>query len=85
MAKEEFDPSYFMNVEMIEELKKLGDDPDIEDFTNGVFNCFKTPILLRVMADVMEEDNKLVVDILAKEINYRMIQVMHEKNTTKEE
>ena len=85
MAKEEFEPSYFMNVEMIEELKKLGDNPDIEDFTNGVFNCFKTPILLRTMAAAMEQENKLVIDILAKEINYRMIQLIHEKSSTKEE
>ena len=80
MTKKKFDPSWFMNVEKIEELKKLGDNPDPEDFTNGVMDVFKTPILLRTMAALIEKDEKLPLKLLAKEINYRMMQILNEED-----
>ena len=33
MTKKKFDPSWFVNVEKIKALKKLGDNPKSEDFT----------------------------------------------------
>lgn len=80
MAKKEFDPSWFMNVEKIEDLKKLGDNPDMKDFTNGVMDVFKTPILLRTMAALIEQGEKLPQKMLAKEINYRMLQILNDEN-----
>jgi hypothetical protein len=82
MAKKEFDPSWFMNVEKIEDLKKLGDNPDMEDFTNGVMDVFKTPILLRTMAALIEQGEKLPQKMLAKEINYRMMHILNEEDSS---
>lgn len=82
MTKKKFDPSWFMNVEKIEELKQLGDNPDMGDFTNGVMDVFKTPILLRTMAALIEKDEKLPLKMMAKEINYRMLQILNEEDSS---
>lgn len=81
MAKKKYDPSWFMNEEMIEELKKLGENPSIEDFTNGVMDIFKTPILLRTLASAIEQDNKPVIELLAKEINFRIFQILNDQSS----
>lgn len=82
MAKKKFDPSWFFNVEKIEDLKKLGDHPDMEDFTNGVLDVFKTPILLRTMARIIEKDEKLPLKMMAKEVKYRMMQILNEEESS---
>tara|TARA_R110002012_G_scaffold99170_2_gene237085 strand:- start:2550 stop:2732 length:183 start_codon:yes stop_codon:yes gene_type:complete len=55
MAKKKFDTSFFMNLENIEELDEFDDNSDIEDLTNAVMDVFKTPILLRTMAALIEK------------------------------
>lgn len=82
MAKKKFDPSRFMNVEKVEELINLEDHPDMEDFTNGVWGVFKTPILLRTMARIIEKDEKLPLKMMAKEIKYRMMQILNEEESS---
>lgn len=81
MAKKKYDPSWFMNEERIEELKKLGENPSIEDFTNSVMDIFKTPILLRTLASAIEQDNKPVIELLAKEINFRIFQILNDQSS----
>lgn len=80
MAKEKFDPSLFFNVEKIEDLKKLGENPDIKDFTNVFLDILKTHTLLRIMARLIEKDEKLPLKVMAKEINNRMMQILDEED-----
>jgi hypothetical protein len=54
----------------------------MEDFTNGVMDVFKTPILLRTMAALIEQGEKLPQKMLAKEINYRMMQILNEEDSS---
>lgn len=82
MAKKKFDPSWIFNIEKVEELLNLGDHPDLEDFTNGIWDVFKTPILLRTMARIIEKDEKLPLKMLAKEINNRMMQILNEEDSS---
>lgn len=82
MTKKKFDPSRFMNVEKAEELLNLGDPPDLEDFTNGIWDVFKTPILLRTMARIIEKEEKLPLKMMAKEINKRMMEILNEEDSS---
>ena len=82
MAKKKLDLSLFINVEKIEALNKLGDHPDLEDFTKGVMDVFKTPILLRTMAKIIERNEKLPLKMMAKEINNRMMQIINEEDSS---
>lgn len=82
MAKKQFDPSWFMNVEKAEELLNLGDHPDLEDFINDFWDVFKTPILLRTMARIIETDEKLPLKMMAKVINNRMMQILDEEHSS---
>ncbi len=82
MAKKKFDPSWFFNVEKIEDLKKLEENPDIKEFTNVFMDVLKTPILLRTMARLIEKDEKLPLKMMAKEINYRMMQILNEEDSS---
>jgi len=79
MAKK-FNSSDFMNLEMIEKLHELGENPNPEDFTNSIFDCFKTPILLQTLARAIEQDKKPVIKLLARETNYRMMQLLNEES-----
>ncbi|MEH6659678.1 hypothetical protein [Leeuwenhoekiella marinoflava] len=78
MAKKKLDASFFMNLENIEELDEFDDNSDIEHLTNAVMEVFKTPILLRTMAAIIEKDadNSLKI-MMAREINYRMMQILN--------
>lgn len=82
MAKKKLDLSLFINVEKIEALIELGDHPDMEDFINGFMDILKTPILLRIMAKIIERDEKLPLKTMAKEINYRMMQIINEEDSS---
>ncbi|MFD2827622.1 hypothetical protein ACFSYG_14175 [Leeuwenhoekiella polynyae] len=78
MAKKKFDASFFMNLEDIEELDKFDDNSNIEDLTNAVMDVFKTPILLRTMAALIEKDADISLkNMMAKEINYRIMQILN--------
>lgn len=83
MAVSKFDASYFMNLENITELKKIDGDSNIEDLTNAVMDVFKTPILLRTMAALIERDADISLKtVMAKEINYRMMQILAEEDSS---
>ncbi|RXJ49578.1 hypothetical protein [Gelidibacter gilvus] len=82
MAKKKFDPSWFFNVEKIEDLKKLGDNSDVKDYTNVFMDILKTPILLRTMARIIEKDEKLPLKMMAKEVKYRMMQILNEEESS---
>ena len=83
MAKKKFDASYFMNLENIKKLDKFDENSNIEDLTNVVMDVFKTPILLRTMATLIEKDadNSLKM-MMAKEINYRMVQFLNKDDSS---
>ncbi|MEH6658293.1 hypothetical protein [Leeuwenhoekiella marinoflava] len=67
-----------MNLENIKELDNFDDNSNIEDLTNAVMDVFKTPILLRTMAAIIEKDADISLKkMMAKEINYRMMQILN--------
>ncbi len=73
----------YVNVEKLKELRKLGERPSVEDLTNGILDCFKTPFLLHLLDDAIEMGNTPVIRLLTREVNYRMMQMMHEKKNHK--
>ena len=44
-------------------------------------DIIKTPTLLRTMARAIEKNERSVIRLLAREINYRMIQILNEQTS----
>lgn len=80
MEKQKFDPSGFMYLEKFEELKKLGNTPDLEEFSQAVMDIFKTPLILRTLARAIEKDEKRIIKGMAREVQSRMAQILNDPN-----
>jgi|GEM_PF-2980459 len=83
MSKKKKFASLYMNLENIELLDNFDNDSNIEDFKNAVMDVFKTPILLRTMARLIESEVSLSLKkVMAQEINYRMMQILAEEDSS---
>ena len=84
MAKKKIDTSFFMNLENIELLNDFDDNSNFEGFKKAIMDVFKTPILLRTMARLIEnEANFSSKKMMATEIKYRMMQILAEEDSSK--
>ncbi|WP_339653668.1 hypothetical protein [uncultured Salegentibacter sp.] len=75
----------YVNMEKLEELRKLGKSPDPEDLKIAILNCLKTPFILHMLANAMEGEkgNTPILRLLTREVNYRTMHMMHEHKTGK--